>query len=128
MWLIAYANQYAIGPKPCKDQILGGCVCGSNGAATTKAAVEEGYRAIWSPPSSWYLSCYADQCASSGNGAGFEPWEHVFAQEPFLCRGASAQGCGRGRSDVSITDPEHQERRVMHRGLIYDSCTTDPTF
>ena len=122
-------NIYAIGPKPCKDQILGGCVCGSNGAATTKAAVEEGYRAIWGPPSSWYLSCYADQCASSGNGAGFEPWEHVFAQEPFLCRGASAQGCGRGRSDVSITDPEQQERRVitMRVQLIqnFKACTTD---
>ena len=79
-------------------------MCGSNGAATTKAAVEAGYRAIWGSPNSWYLSCYSDKCGQSGGGAGFEPWQHVYAQEPFLCRSASAAGCGTNGPDVAITD------------------------
>jgi hypothetical protein len=57
-------------PQPCKDQVLGGCVCGSNGAATTKAAVEAGYATIWDPPRAWYLSCYSDKCDATGGGAG----------------------------------------------------------
>ncbi len=47
-----FRGGFGPGPKPCKDQALG-CVCGSNGAATTKAVVQAGYRAIWDPPSAW---------------------------------------------------------------------------
>jgi hexosaminidase len=48
-----FRGGFGPGPKPCKDQIVGGCVCGSNGAATTRAVVQAGYRAIWDPPSAW---------------------------------------------------------------------------
>ena len=62
-----------------------GKVCGSNGAVTTAEAVRAGYHVIWGPPASWYLSCYADTCSASGNGAGFQPWAHqVYAAEPFF--------------------------------------------
>ena len=49
-----FRGGFGPGPKPCEDQMKGGCVCGSNGAATTKAVVQAGYRAIWDPPSAWY--------------------------------------------------------------------------
>jgi hexosaminidase len=120
-----FRGGFGQGPKPCKDQTFGGCVCGSNGAATTKAVVEAGYRAIWGPPSSWYLSCYANKCGAVGSGAGFESWEHVYAQEPFLCQSASAQGCGTHGPDVSITDPD-QQRRVLGGAVTVWSERLDP--
>jgi N-acetyl-beta-hexosaminidase len=75
-------------------------------------AAEAGYQVIWGPPSSWYLSCYSDQCGPSGNGAGFEPWERIYEQEPYACPAASAHGCNTKGQDVNITDPE-QQRRVI---------------
>ena len=69
-------------------------------------------------------------------GAGFEGWEHVYAQEPFLCEKASTAGvstqaisqllvidrpcltdclclqCGTHGADVSITDPAERERVI----------------
>ena len=107
-----FRGGFGSGPKPCTDQVHGGCVCGSNGAATTKAAVESGYQTIWDPPNAWYLSCYADKCASTGGGAGFEPWEHVYAQEPFLCEQASAAGCGTAGDDINISSRIHQQRII----------------
>ena len=56
-------------------------------------------------------------CEATGGGAGFEPWEHVYAQEPFACRAASAQGCGtpppsggEPYADVNITDAAERAR------------------
>ena len=48
-----FRGGFGPGPKPCEDQMKGGCVCGSNGAATTKAVVQAGYQAIWDPPGAW---------------------------------------------------------------------------
>eukprot|EP01052_Picozoa_sp_SAG31_P041800 SAG31_NODE_6440_length_2017_cov_22.846715_1_plen_247_part_00 len=107
-----FRGGFGDGAKPCKDQLLGGCVCGSNGAATTKASAAAGYKTIWDPPQSWYLSCYSDECSKSGGGAGYESWQHVFAQEPFLCENASSAGCGTHGPDVSITDAETQQRVI----------------
>jgi hypothetical protein len=108
-----FRGGFGPGPKPCKDQLLGGCVCGSNGAATTKASAAAGYKTIWGPPRSWYLSCYADKCdANDGGGAGVESWQHVYAQEPFLCENGSAAGCGTHGADVAITDPVEQQRVI----------------
>lgn len=70
--------------------------CGSNTTYTTAAAVAAGYHVVYMPPSSWYLSCYANQCDESGGGAGWEPWEAVYAAEPF----------------TGITDPAQQARIV----------------
>jgi hypothetical protein len=99
MMSIAFAGA---GPKPCTDQLLGGCVCGKNGAATTAAAAAAGYLTLWDPPASWYLSCYADKCDTDGGGAGYESWEHIYAQEPFMNQ----------KVNVSITDPAEQQRVI----------------
>lgn len=57
--------------------------CGSNTTYTTYQAVSTGYRVIWMPPSSWYLSCYADHCNTSGGGAGFEDWLSIYTGDPY---------------------------------------------
>jgi hexosaminidase len=55
-------------------------VCGSTTVVTTWAAVNAGYRVIWTPPSAWYLSCYADTCDQDGGGAGWQPFASVYEE------------------------------------------------
>jgi hypothetical protein len=65
--------------------------CGRNTTSTTQAATAAGYRVLWMPPSSWYLTCYADQCGTDGGGAGWEPWQQVYAGDPFTGIASPAQ-------------------------------------
>jgi len=88
-----FRGGWAPGPHP-------GNVCGSHPAITTAHAVRAGYRVVWMPSASWYLSCYAEKCSAKGDGSGFESWEHVYAQEPFY----------NAKPEVHITDPEEQAR------------------
>lgn len=96
------------GPTP-------GHVCGTNAAVTTQTAVNAGYDVIWGPPASWYLSCYSDHCSADGGGAGFEPWEQVYAGEPFH----------NADPKVDITDPAAQ-RRVLGGEVTVWSERLDP--
>jgi len=90
-----FRGGWAPGPHP-------GSVCGSHPAVTTSHAVKAGYRVVWMPPGSWYLSCYSEKCSAKGDGSGFESWEHVYAQEPFYNE----------HPKVLITDPAEQARVI----------------
>ena len=108
-----FREGFGDGLQPCQVQNKTSqqCVCGSNDAATTKAVVEAGYRAIWNNPSAWHLDYYAYDKNPGWHG-GFESWQHVYAQEPFLCPNASTRGCGTGGpEDIAITDPEQQVKK-----------------